>query len=266
MNRPRNALRGTDEDDFIDRCTAGPVSGYESEAPVIPMANVLVIEDDRALAEALSIAFEDAGHKVSAAHDGKDGLQRIERDRPDVVICDVQLPRLDGFSLCRLLRERGDSVPFLLLTARDGDIDQALGLDLGADDYVVKPASTRVLLARVHALLRRQAVRAQPPAETSSVVAGALHIDRHRLEARWRGAPIETTLTEIRLLEALAARPGIVLSRARLLELARGDDSTVDDRLVDTYIRRLRRKLEAVDPAFDAIETVIGAGYRLRAP
>jgi len=230
------------------------------------MANVLLIEDDRALTDALAMAFEDAGHTVSAEADGKDGLARIERDRPDVVICDVQLPRLDGLSLCRMLRARGDAVPFVLLTARDSELDQALGLDLGADDYVVKPASARILLARVHALLRRHAARQKPPAEAVLVIAGALQIDRERLEVRWHGAAVETTVTELRLLEALAARPGIVLSRARLLELARGDDSSVADRLIDTYVRRLRRKFEAIDATFDAIETVIGAGYRLRAP
>ena len=230
------------------------------------MANVLFIEDDRALVDALSMAFEDAGHAVLAAFDGKEGLARALRDRPDVVICDVQLPRLDGFSLCRALRERGDRVPFLLLTARDSEIDQALGLDLGADDYVIKPASARVLLARVNALLRRQALLRGPAGEPSLVTAGDLVIDRERLEARYRGARIETTVTEIRLLEALASRPGIVLSRARLLALARGDDSVVADRLIDTYVRRLRRKLETIDPAFDGIETVIGAGYRLKVP
>lgn len=230
------------------------------------MARVLLVEDDRALVEALSMAFEDAGHEVAAAFDGREGLARIERDRPDVVICDVTLPRMDGLSLCRALRERGDRVPFVLLTARDSEIDQALGLDLGADDYVVKPASVRVLLARVGALLRRQALLASPASEPSLVVAGELVIDRERLTARWRGEPIETTVTELRLLEALASRPGAVLSRARLLVHARGDDSVVADRLIDTYVRRLRRKLEAIDPSFAALETVIGAGYRWKAP
>jgi DNA-binding response OmpR family regulator len=233
------------------------------------MANVLLIEDDRALVDALSMAFEDAGHAVIAAFDGRDGLARVERDRPDVVICDVQLPRLDGLSLCRALRERGDRVPILLLTARGAEIDESLGLDLGADDYVIKPASVRVLLARVNALLRRQALLRAPPSsggEPPLIIAGDLVIDRERLEARYRGAPIETTVTEIRLLEAFASRPGIVLSRARLLALARGDDSVVDDRLIDTYVRRLRRKFEAIDPSFHAIETVIGAGYRLKVP
>ena len=230
------------------------------------MANLLLIEDDRALVEALSLAFEDAGHVVIAAFDGTEGLARIERDRPDVVICDVQLPRLDGFSICRAVRARGDRVPLLLLTARDTEIDQALGLDLGADDYVIKPASVRVLLARIGALLRRQALLMAPAAEPALIQAGSLAIDRERLEARYKGALFETTVTEIRLLEALASKPGIVLSRSRLLELARGDASVVEGRLIDTYVRRLRRKIEAIDPAFDAIETVVGAGYRWKAP
>jgi DNA-binding response OmpR family regulator len=226
------------------------------------MAKLLLIEDDRALVDALTMAFVDAGHSVIAAFDGRDGLGRAARDRPDVILCDVGLPRLDGFSVCRMLRARGDAVPVLLLTARENEIDQALGLDLGADDYVIKPASVRVLLARVNALLRRQAMRSGATPASPLIVAGPLEIDRDRLQARWRGEPIETTVTEIRLLEALAARPGVVLSRTRLLEQARGDDSDVSDRLVDAYIRRLRKKMQAVDPTFEAIETVIGAGYR----
>ncbi|WP_437541795.1 response regulator transcription factor [Sorangium sp. So ce367] len=230
------------------------------------MKRLLLIEDDAALVDVLSLAFEDAGHAVLRAHDGVDGLRRVERDVPDLVISDVNMPRLDGFSLCRRLREAKNLVPIVLLTSRDAEIDQALGLELGADDYVVKPFSTRVLLARVNALLRRQEIRAGSPNARRVVAVGALDLDPERLEARYRGAPITVTLTEFRLLEALAARPGVVFSRDRLLDLARGDDSTVDVRLVDTYVRRLRRKLEAIDPAFERIETVIGAGYRWRDP
>lgn len=230
------------------------------------MAKLLLIEDDRALSDALALAFEDAGHVVLVAHDGRDGLAAIEQHRPELVLCDVGLPRLDGFSLCKMLRERGDRVPLLLLTARDSEIDQALGLDLGADDYVTKPASVRVLLSRIRALLRRQAELTSPSKSTAILVAGELAIDRDRLEARVRGALFETTLTELRLLEALATRPGVVMSRARLLEAARGDDSVVEARLIDTYVRRIRRKVEAIAPDLELIETVIGAGYRLKTP
>jgi DNA-binding response OmpR family regulator len=227
------------------------------------MTPILLIEDDAALLDVLSLVFEDEGFAVSGARDGLDGLARIERDRPRLVVSDVNMPRLDGFSLCRRLREKGDLVPLILLTSRDAEIDQALGLELGADDYVVKPFSTRVLVARVRALLRRDEARLAAPAARGLAV-GPLELDPERLEVRYRGAPLEVTLTEFRLLEALAARPGVVFSRDRLLALARGDDSVVDARLVDTYVRRLRRKLEAIEPAFSGIETVIGAGYRYR--
>jgi DNA-binding response OmpR family regulator len=171
------------------------------------------------------------------------------------------MPGLDGFSLCRRLRESGNRVPLVLLTSRDDEIDEALGLELGADDYVAKPFSTRVLLARVAALLRRDAMRAAHQTE-HAVAKGALELFPERLEVRYAGKPITVTVTEFRLLEALASRAGFVLSRDRLLEIVRGDESVVAERIIDTYVRRLRRKIEAIDPAFDRIETVIGAGYR----
>jgi DNA-binding response OmpR family regulator len=230
------------------------------------VSTILLIEDDAALVDVLSLAFEDAGFGVTAARDGAEGLGRIQERRPDLVVSDVNLPRLDGFSLCRRLRESGNGVPIILLTSRDSEIDQALGLELGADDYVVKPVSTRVLVARVKALLRRDELRGQGARAVGArgVAAGPLELDPERIEARYRGVLVEVTLTEFRLLEALAGRAGAVLSRDRLLALARGDDSTVDARLVDTYVRRLRRKLEGIEPGFDRIETVIGAGYRWR--
>ncbi len=228
------------------------------------MKDVLLIEDDAALVDVLSLAFEDAGYRVGSARDGVEGLARALRDAPALVVSDVNMPRLDGFSLCQRLRAAGNAVPLILLTSRDSEIDQALGLELGADDYVSKPFSTRVLLARVRALLRRQELRDAASAVRPGVVAGPLELDSDRLEARYRGVLVEVTLTELRLLEAMASRAGTVLSRDRLLGLARGEDSVVDARLVDTYVRRLRRKLEAVEPGFDRIETVIGAGYRWR--
>jgi DNA-binding response OmpR family regulator len=227
------------------------------------VTTIVLIEDDAALADVLALGLEDAGYRVVQARDGVEGLERVEREQPALVVSDVNMPRLDGFTLCRRLRDKGNFVPLVMLTSRDSEIDQALGLELGADDYVVKPVSLRVLCARVHALLRREELR-RAPAAPKLLRAGRLEIDPERLEARYGGAAIETTLTELRLLEALARRPGVVCSRERLLELARGDDSVVDPRLIDTYVRRLRRKLEAVDAGFDRIETVIGAGYRWR--
>jgi DNA-binding response OmpR family regulator len=229
------------------------------------MANILLVDDDPALLDVLSIAFADAGHTVATAAQGARALDKVKETPFDLIVSDVNMPTLDGFSLCQRLRSMGSSVPIILLTSRDTEIDEALGLELGADDYVAKPFSTRILLARVSALLRREAFRARSVERSAEVVrVGPLTLDIERLEAIYSGTKVTLTLSEFRLLEALARRPGVVLSRDRLLEVVRGDESVVVDRIIDTYVRRLRRKLEAVSPGFSDIETVVGAGYRLR--
>jgi DNA-binding response OmpR family regulator len=228
------------------------------------VALILLIDDDASLLDVLSLAFEDEGHAVVTARDGAAGLSIVRARRPGCVVSDINMPGLDGFSLCRRLREQGVMVPFILLTSRDNEIDETLGLTLGADDYLGKPFSTRVLLARVGALLRREALRGRGATDQHELSAGALTLSPDRIEVRYRGQPITVTVTEFRILEAMVRRAGIVLSRDRLLSIVRGDDSTVADRLVDTYVRRLRKKIAAIDPAFDGIETVIGAGYRFR--
>lgn len=225
------------------------------------MAQILLVDDDANLRDVLSLAFTEAGHAVLTAGDGAVALAQVVARAPDLIVADVNMPKLDGFALCKRLRERGLDLPILLLTSRDTEIDEALGLELGADDYVTKPFSTRVLLARISTLLRRSVARAAN--ETYEVVrAGGLALDLGRLSAHYRGVAVPLTLTEFRLLEALARRPGIVLGRSRLLELARSDDATVTVRVIDTYVRRLRRKLASIEPGFAAIETVVGAGYR----
>jgi len=200
------------------------------------MPRILLIDDDASLLDALSLAFEDAGHDVLTAGDGQRGLDIVKKEKPDAVISDVNMPGLDGFSLCRKLREGGNGVPFVLLTSRDDEIDEALGLELGADDYVAKPFSTRVLLARVAALLRRDAMRAAHQTERA-VAKGALELFPERLEVRYAHQPVTVTVTEFRLLEAFASRAGFVLSRDRLLEIVRGDESVVAERIIDTYVR-----------------------------
>lgn len=227
------------------------------------MARILLIDDDPDLLDMVSMALEEAGHELLCAADGQAGLERFRDEPVNVVISDVNMPRMDGFTLCRKLREAGERVPLILLTSREGEIDEALGLDLGADDYIVKPVSARVLLARIGALLRREALGDADSPETKRCV-GNLVLDPARICVTWRDQEVTTTVTEFRMLEALVRHPGVVLSRDRLLEEGRGDDSVVDGRLVDTYIRRLRRKLEGIDPEFNEIETVIGAGYRWR--
>jgi DNA-binding response OmpR family regulator len=223
---------------------------------------VLLIEDDAALLATLALSFEAAGHEALTAPDGARGLDLARAGGADVIISDVNLPGVDGFTICRKLRAEGRRVPIILLTSRDSEIDEALGLDLGADDYVTKPFSTRVLLSRVAALHRR----AQPEVadEATVIRAGELAVDASRAEVRFRGVPLSVTVTEMRLLAALARRPGVLFSRERLLALAREDDSVVAPRIVDTYVARLRKKLQAIDPGAELIETVIGAGYRLR--
>ncbi len=223
---------------------------------------LLVIDDDVALLAVLAAACLERGHAVVSEHDGARGYARLASEPFDAVICDVNLPGLDGFTICRRSRDAGITVPIVLLTSRDGEIDEALGLDLGADDYVTKPFSVRVLLARLAALARRSGA---PPGQV--VRCGDLMIDRARVELRYQEQLIPATLTELRLLAALAERPGEVYDRDRLLAHAREDDSVVAPRLVDTYVARLRKKLEAVQPGAGArIETVTGAGYRWRAP
>jgi DNA-binding response OmpR family regulator len=223
------------------------------------LAKLLLVDDDRQLLEVLSIALEEAGHEIETASDGLAALDAIKK-RPALVVADVNMPRLDGFALCRKLREAGDSTPLVLLTSRDNEIDETLGLDLGADDYVTKPFAMRVLVARIAALLRRDAARAKSTSTAQAI--GDLTIDAERIEAKWKGTAISLTLTEFRMLEALARKPGTVLARLRLLQLVRADDSVVGERIVDVYINRIRRKIEAIDTAFDRIETVVGVGYR----
>lgn len=227
------------------------------------MATLLLVDDDRNLLELLSMACEDAGHRILTAGDGRSGLEVVKREAVDLVIADVNMPIVDGFTLVRRLREAGAAVPVILLTARDHEVDEALGLELGADDYVAKPYNTRLLLARVAALLRRDQLRGRNDG-TPRLQHGHLTWDTERLEVRWRDQLLPMTVSEFRLVEALVRRPGVVLSREKLMDLVRGDDSVVGERIIDTWVRRLRRKFEGADASFDRIDTVVGAGYRWR--
>lgn len=226
------------------------------------MLRLLLVDDDAPFLDGLALSFELASYEVYKASDGAQALQMLGSLGVDCVVADVNMPRLDGFSLCRRMREGGNRTPLILLTSRDSEIDEALGLELGADDYVSKPFSTRVLIARVEAVVRRT----RPRSETleAPVVRGRLVLDPQRYEATFDGTPIRLTVTEFKLLETLSKRPGIVLSRDRLLDAVREDGSTVAPRIIDTYINRLRKKLGEVDPASREIDTVVGAGYRWR--
>ena len=229
------------------------------------MAKLLLVDDDASVLDALGLAFDDAGHDSHRESDGRAALTRLKAEAFDLVVSDVNMPHLDGFALCRRLREAKVMVPVLLLTGRDNEVDEALGLELGADDYLTKPFSVRILLARVDALLRRDRMRAAGGKKGAEISVGGLSLDVDRLHATFRGTELTLTVTEFRVLEAFTRNVGSVLARDRLLDIVRGDESVVGERLIDTYVKRLRRKLTTIDAAFDNIETVIGAGYKWRA-
>jgi len=221
---------------------------------------LLLVEDDRALAGILMAALAEEGYAVEHAVDGAAGLRQFEAGAPDLVLLDVLLPEMDGLEVCRRIRARS-RVPIILLTSRSAEVDRINGLELGADDYMSKPFSTRELCARIRAIGRRL-----EPVHAATVDAplqvGELRIDSARFEIHWRNQPVVLTRSELELLSALVRNAGLVLSRDRLLDLARGSDVAITDRTVDTFIKRIRKKLREVDPDFDEIKTVFGVGYR----
>jgi two-component system response regulator ChvI len=231
---------------------------------------LLLIDDDAALCRILSAALIEEGFAVSTAATGLEGWRRFVAEPPDLVILDVLLPEMDGLELCRRLRSRF-TTPIVLLTSRAEEVDRVTGLDLGADDYLTKPFSTRELCARIRAIDRRLTRRsdedkaATAPTVEPPLVVGSLQLDRARFSVHWKDQPLSLTRSEFQILYALVDHRGLVLSRERLLDLARGTDIVVTDRTVDTFIRRIRKKLTELDASFDGIETVFGVGYRFRA-
>jgi two-component system, OmpR family, response regulator BaeR len=219
---------------------------------------VLVVEDDAKIAQLLLDYLHNEGWEASAVADGKLALSQIESAPPALLILDLMLPGLDGISLCRAVR-RFSEVPILMLTARVDEVDRLLGLDTGADDYVCKPFSPREVMARVRALLRRTEWRAQPPTL-------AWAVDDAGLRIAWRGHWLPLTPLEFRMLRVLFAQPGRVFSRAQLLDAAHADLRDVSDRAIDSHVKNLRRKLQAVEPGCECIASVYGVGYRFDAP
>ncbi|BEU99638.1 response regulator transcription factor [Novosphingobium olei] len=230
---------------------------------------VALVDDDRNILTTLSIALQTEGFATRVYNDGAGALKALLDNPPDLVVCDIKMPRMDGFELLSRLREKS-ALPLIFLTSKDDEADEALGLSMGADDYIAKPFSQRLLIARIRAILRRSdIVRASPtegtgePAEPlpEPIRRGALTMDPARHQVEWRGQQVSLTVTEFLILEALALRPGVVKTRNQLMDAAYHDDVFVDDRTIDSHIKRLRRKFRAVDPAFSGIETLYGAGY-----
>ena len=238
---------------------------------------VLIVDDDQGLRTVLAAALGDEGFTVGEAGDGLAGLRAFESEGADLMILDILMPEMDGLEVCRRIR-RKSTVPIILLSSRGDEVDRVTGLETGADDYVTKPFSTRELVARIRAVERRvtaaPSAAAGPAPAPAPTLAGAvggdvlevgrLRLDPGRFEAKWQGKPITLTRSEFQILGALARHRGTVLAREQLLDLARGDDAVVTDRTVDTFVKRLRKKIRDVDADFDEIETVVGVGYRYR--
>jgi two-component system phosphate regulon response regulator PhoB len=220
---------------------------------------ILIIEDERALTDVLAYNLQREGYDTIIAHDGQEGLRKAQMQLPDLIILDLMLPSLDGLSICRELRsgERTRPIPILMLTAKAEETDQVVGFSMGADDYVTKPFSVKVLLQRVKALQRRVDANTEPSEVIEHL---GVRIDRVRHQASVGGKDLDLTPTEFRLLECLLRQPGRAFSRAQLMDVAIGEGAVVLERTIDVHIKTLRRKLGE----FDFIETVRGVGYRFR--
>ena len=228
---------------------------------------IALVDDDRNILTSVSIGLQAEGFRTRLYTDGESALKALRDNPPDLAVFDIKMPRMDGLELLRRLRETS-SIPVIFLTSKDDEIDEEHGLALGADDYIAKPFSQRLLLARIRAVLRRVDANtgdldADDDAAPSAVLTrGRLEMDPARHRVRWDGKNVALTVTEFMILEALAQRPDVVKSRNQLMDAAYQDDVYVDDRTIHSHIKRLRKKFRQVDPDFDAIDTLYGAGYR----
>ena len=226
---------------------------------------IALVDDDRNILTSVSIALQQEGFVTRVYADPQLALKAIGDNPPDLGVFDIKMPGMDGMELLRRVRETS-SVPVIFLTSKDDELDEALGLAMGADDYIAKPFSQRLLIARIRAILRRQelergeAAVAEP--EPPQLERGRLTMDPARHKVFWDGRLVSLTVTEFLILEALAQRPVVVKTRNQLLDIAYSDDVYVDDRTIDSHIKRIRRKFRAVDPKFDSIDTLYGVGYR----
>jgi two-component system response regulator ChvI len=234
--------------------------------PLPPL--VAIVDDEAHLRTTLSKALRGEGYRTAVYADGADAWQSFAVSLPDLVILDIIMPRMDGLEVCRRIRSVSQLLPVMFLTSRDEEFDKVLGLELGADDYLCKPFSLRELAARVKVLFRRGGPRPlekeREPETVEALSVGLLELDTRRFTASWKGSALRLTVTEFRILHALARQPGYVRTREQLLAEAFPHDAYMSDRTIDCHIRRIRGKLEERDPGFDGIETLYGLGYRLR--
>ena len=241
-----------------------PPEGAGSETRKLQIA---LVDDDRNILTTVSIALQAEGFATRLYSDGETALKALLDNPPDLAVFDIKMPKMDGMELLRRLRENS-AIPVIFLTSKDDESDEEAGLELGADDYIAKPFSLRLLIARIRAILRRaeplgadSAPSASPDPAPATLNRGRLFMDPARHQVTWDGQAVSLTVTEFLILEALAIRPGVIKSRNQLMDAAYPDDVFVDDRTVDSHIKRMRRKFKAVDQSFDAIDTLYGAGY-----
>ena len=225
--------------------------------------DILIVDDEPDIRELIAGVLEDEGYAVRTYHDGEAALPALTETPPDIAILDVKMPKMDGMELLRRLRQTSE-LPVIFLTSKDEEIDEVIGFNIGADDFVRKPCSNRLLAERVKAVLRRARGGAAGPEEGDHkpIVRGRLTLDPNRHACNWDGHPVRLTVTEFLILQSLAQRPGYVKSRDQLMDAAYDDQIYVDDRTIDSHIKRLRKKFREVDDEFDAIETLYGVGYR----
>ncbi|GJL94234.1 MAG: DNA-binding response regulator [Hyphococcus sp.] len=229
------------------------------------MATIALVDDDENILTSVSMAFETEGHTVKTFEDGAAALEFINATPPDLVVSDIKMPTMDGMELLRRIRQNS-ALPLIFLTSKDEEIDEVLGLTMGADDYVKKPFSQRLLMERVKSLLRRaQADEIPTPEDEKKILKrGNLTLDPLRHACLWKEKPVVLTVTEFLILQSLAMRPGFVKSRDQLMDAAYDDQVYVDDRTIDSHIKRVRKKFRGVDNEFDAIETLYGVGYKYK--
>ena len=222
---------------------------------------IALVDDDRNILTSVSITLEQEGLLVRTYTDGESALQGLTAKPVDLAVLDIKMPRMDGMELLQRLRARSQ-LPVIFLTSKDEEVDELMGLRLGADDYIRKPFSQRLLIERIRALLRRNDASRGDGAGT--LMRGDLLLDETKHQCTWRGQDIQLTVTEFLLVKALAARPGMVKSRDQLIDAAYGENMYVDDRTIDSHIKRVRKKFRAGDDSFDHIETLYGIGYRYK--
>jgi two-component system, OmpR family, response regulator ChvI len=230
------------------------------------MLTIALVDDDHNILTSVSVAFEAEGYRVMTYTDGGAALDGFKSSPPDVAILDIKMPRMDGMEMLRHLRQKSN-IPVIFLTSKEDEIDELFGLKMGADDFIRKPFSQRLLVERVKALLRRQVPSDATPtteAHAKAIECGQLRMDPERHSCTWKDQPVTLTVTEFLILQALASRPGVVKSRNALMDVAYDDQVYVDDRTIDSHIKRLRNRFKSTDSEFDMIETLYGVGYRFK--